>query len=127
MGAWGHLFDENDDAADWLADFAGEPAWDIVGDALAVADADYLDGTDAANALAAAEVVAAGLGKPSPRLDLAIADWASDEPGRARALRQSAILAVGRVREDSELQELWGESDEDSLWLASVNETMARL
>jgi hypothetical protein len=127
MGAWGHLFDENDDAADWLADLAEEPAWDIVGDALALADADYLNGTDAANALAAAEVVVAGLGKPSLRLDLAIVEWAADEPSKAKALRENAILAIGRVREDSELQELWGESDEDSLWLASVNETMARL
>jgi hypothetical protein len=127
VGAWGHLFDENDDAADWLADLAEEPDWEVVDQALAVADADYLDGPDAANALAAAEVVAAGLGKPSARLDGDIAEWAADEPAEARARRQSAILAVGRVREDSELQELWADTDENSQWLAALNETMARL
>jgi len=127
MGAWGHEFDENDDAADWLADFAETLEWDGVDEALAVTDADYLETSGAANALAAAEVVAAGLGKASPRLEPEIAEWASDQASEARARRQDAVLALGRVREDSELQELWEDADEDSRWLAAVNETMARL
>lgn len=127
MGVYGPCFDENDDAADWLAEFAEAPDWLVVDDALAVIDATYLEAPDAATALAAAEIVAAGLGKPSPRLDIELADWAAEEADGAPERRQNAILALNRVRDDSELQELWQDADEYSLWLASVNETMARL
>lgn len=127
MGVYGPYFDENDDAAGWLDDFAEAPDWETVDEALAVIDADYLDSADAARALAAAEIVAAALGKPSPRLDIEIADWAAEEADGAKERRQTAILALDRVREDSELQELWQDAEDYSVWLASVNETMARL
>ncbi len=127
MGVYGPYFDENDDAADWLEDFADAPDWQRIDEALAVIDADYLEAPEAAQALAAAEIVAAALGKPSPRLDIEVADWAAEEEDGAKERRQSAILALDRVREDSELQELWQDADEYSVWLASINETMARL
>ena len=127
MGTWGLHFDENDDAADWLGDLADEPDWQAVDQALAVTDADYLDSGDASNALAAAEIVAAGIGKASPRLEQDLVDWAADQPAEARERRQDAILALRRVCEDSELQELWQESGELGKWQALVDETLARL
>jgi hypothetical protein len=127
MGAWGYLFDENDDAADWLADFAESPSWAVVDRALAITDADYVEAPDASNALAAAEVVAAGLGKASPRLEGAVAEWATPQAGAAAARRELAIAAITIVRDGSELSELWQEADEYADWQASVNEALARL
>src|SRR5687768_10659769 len=112
MGAWGLLFDENDDAADWLADFGDAPDWSIVDQTLDCAGEDYLEAPDCSNALAAAEVIAAGIGKASPRLDPAIADWASQTPNEAELRRQKAADVLSRVRDDSELSELWHETDE---------------
>jgi hypothetical protein len=127
MGAWGHLFDENDDAADWLADFEDSLNWATVDEALAITEADYIEAPDASNALAAAEVVAAGLGKGSPRLERAISEWALAHSSEAAARREQAVSALTVVRDNSELQELWQEADEYADWQTSVNETLSRL
>jgi hypothetical protein len=126
MGAWGLLFDENDDAADWLADFADAPDWSIVDAALTLAD-DYVEAPDASNALAAVEIVAAAKGNPSPRLAPEIVAWAAGQAD-ATAQRLAAANAVAvRVRNDSELSELWEETEEFEDWKKSVDETISRL
>ena len=127
MGAWGLLFDENDDAADWLAEFGDAPDWSVVDQALNCADEDYLEAPDCSNALAAAEVVAAGIGKASPRLDPGIVEWARQAPDQAEARRQKAADVLSRVRDNSELSELWEETEEYADWQTSVNETLSRL
>ena len=126
MGAWGTSFHENDDAADWLADFGDAPGWSTVDEALACGD-DYLEAPECSNALAAAEVVAAGIGKPSPHLDAAIAEWASRAPDEAEQRHAKAAEVVTRIRDDSELSELWQEADEYPDWQQAVNETLSRL
>ncbi len=126
MGAWGLLFDENDDAADWLADFADAPDWSTVDAALALDD-EYVEAPDASNALAAAEIVAAAHGRPSPRLALEISDWAAGQTDAASQRIATARDAATRVRDDSELRELWEETDEFEDWKKSVDETISRL
>jgi len=127
MGAWGLLFDENDDAADWLAEFGDSPQWSIVDQALELRDDEYLEAPECSNALAAAEVVAAALGKASPRLEPEIVAWARHTPEEAELRRAKARAALIRVRDDSELGELWQDSDEHADWQSSVNETLSRL
>jgi hypothetical protein len=127
MGAWGHLFDENDDAADWLADFEDSPNWATVDEALAVTQANYIEAPNASNALAAAEVVAAGLGKASSRLEAGITEWASAHSTDAASRRVQAVAALTAIRDNSELQELWQEAEEYADWQTSVNETLSRL
>ena len=127
MGAWGLLFDENDDAADWLAEFGDASDWSAVDQALDCAGEDYLEAPDCSNALAAAEVVAAGIGKASPRLDPAIVDWVSQFPEEAERRRGKATDVLSRIRDDSELSELWQETEEYADWQTSVNETLSRL
>jgi hypothetical protein len=126
MGAWGLLFDENDDAADWLADFADAPDWSIV-DAALVLDEEYIEAPEASNALAAAEIIAAAKGNASPRLDAEIRDWARSQAGEAATRAAKAIEALSRIRDASELSELWEETDEFADWKTSVDETISRL
>ena len=127
MGAWGLRFDQNDDAADWLAEFADEPSWEAVDSALSACSAEYVEAPECSMALAAAEVVAAGLGSPSSDLDEAVLEWATGNSSGAAGRGQAAQVALARIRDDSELNELWQEADEYADWQASVNETLARL
>ena len=125
MGAWGHQFDENDDAADWLADFADSPSWANCQEALQLTD-DYIEADTASRAIAAAEVIAAGLGKPHPNLDAAIAQWAAQNSDGAKTLRQTASAAVVKAEDESELQELWEEGDSTD-WHNTLDDLKSRL
>ncbi len=127
MGAWGLQFDENDDAADWIAEFSDSPGWPAIDAAFGNCSGEYIEAPECSNALAAAEVVTAGLGKTSPRLDGELASWAISMPEEAQSRRDVAVQTLSRVRDDSELKELWEETDEFADWTASVNETLARL
>ncbi len=130
MAAWGYYNFDNDTAADFAEDFKAEPSADMLAQALAaVADDEYLDADVASEALAAAEIVVAILGKPArnfpadllgiiPRLDLSHV-----EPLRRPA--QHAVMAV--LREESELRELWEDSDEFDNWQGLQRQLLKRL
>jgi hypothetical protein len=70
MGAWDAGSFDNDDAADWLADFCDGPDGERITGALStVAEMDageYLEAPECSVGLAAAEVVAALKGVPDP-------------------------------------------------------------
>ncbi len=130
MAAWGYYNFDNDTAADFAEDFKAEPSADMLAQALAaVADGEYLDADVANEALAAAEIVAAILGKPArnfpadllgiiPRLTISHV-----EPLRRPA--QHAAMAV--LREESELRELWEDSDEFDNWQGLQRQLLKRL
>jgi hypothetical protein len=131
MGAWGHKAFENDSALDWLGELMrGDPS--LVGEALdAVADSDddeYLEVDEASAALAAAELVAAALGKGDDRLSDDAASWLAEHRAAARDVgARRARRAVQRVLESSELRELWDENGDDTEWHAEVRELLKRL
>jgi len=129
MGAWGHGIFDNDDAADWVYELE-----ESSGDALlertltTVADAadEDVEAPDAAAALAAAEVVAAALTGSSDTLvaggpySEGAVRWVEANGGSARrSLAPLALRALRRVRDSSELRELWEEAGADE-WLAEV-------
>jgi hypothetical protein len=120
------MFDQNDDAADWLAGFAEAPDWSMV-DAAFDLNTDYLEGPESCNALAAAEVVAAAKGSPSPRLSDQVRNWAAGQAAGGEQRTERATETVQRIRDDSELSGLWEDTDEFEDWKKSVEETIARL
>lgn len=69
MGAWSVEPFGNDVAADWAWDLEEETDWDVIEDALqdALEDVDDIDHETAVIAIAAAEVVAHGLGHATQR------------------------------------------------------------
>lgn len=129
MGAWAEGSFGNDDALDWVEEFsaAGVPA---ITDAFDTAPAPVLEAPDGSRIIAAAEVVAAAHGSPSPDLPedarervMAMRTEITKVPG----LRQRAIQAVDRVVADSsELRQLWEEGDAEP-WLVLVRDLRARL
>ncbi len=130
MGTWGLQFDENDSAADWLGDFAEAPSWSRVHEAFNSASMDsgaYIEVDECTGAIAAAEVLAAGLGKPSSRLDSAVAEWAIGHPEDANELKIQAQRTVLYLQDNGELSELWHEGGEHAEWLSTIEDLLARL
>ena len=133
MGAWGPGSFENDSACDWLSDFlAGEddqPLYAALDAALEGEDEDLELGNTWAGeqALAAAEVVAALIGRPAANAPPELLGWARQAEGEQDPeLAGLAARAVRRVRDGSELRELWQEGD-DTAWLAVVDDLLRRL
>jgi hypothetical protein len=125
MGAWGSEFSANDDAADWLDDFEAAPSWIAVEEALNVSEA-YIEADVASRAIAAAEIVAAGLGNAHPDLDEALVEWVRANATGAAALKDRALATVGTILSDSELRDLWNEA-EDPSWQVEVSNLQTRL
>lgn len=132
MGAWGPGSFENDDASDWVADFCDAPDEGLISDALsAVAEVEaggYLEAPDCSVALAAAEVVCALKGSPTPGMPDDAKECISKlkieaDPGMVSL----ALKAVERIKTDSELKELWDESEGRAEWYAAVANLEVRL
>lgn len=134
MGTWSVDAFGNDDAADWAYEI--EEAQDLspieqaIDAVLAVGD-DYLDASVASIALAAIEVLA--------RLGGNAGEHTADTETVDRWIAQTSLLpgvelvdkaqaAIARiVADDSELKELWAESDELDAWLAAVEDLRVRV
>ena len=129
MGAFGAGVFDNDDALDWLEELlqSGGPGL-IMGaldDALA---ADYLETPEASAALVAAEVLAARNLRPSAALPAELRGWTERaDIVLTEQLLARAQTAVARVASDSELAELWAESDAAEEWQASLADLRERL
>ena len=133
MGAWGAGSFQNDTALDWYEDFRSGGAATIVDAFLSTETADDLDSDDGTMALAAAEIVAAALGRPPPDkpadLDELLSryqDFITDLPD----IKARAISAARKVlAPSSELNELWQEAGGEAAeeWTGLVNDLISRL
>ena len=129
MGAWGPGSFDNDDALDWVGDLtSARDGWAMIRSVLAeAAKAVVPDATQSSSALAAAECVAISRGKPPEKPYSAAATWcAQNRKGPSEELRVLALMAVQRVRSDSELKDLWDEG-EDTDWDDVVGDLERRL
>lgn len=130
MGAWGIGHFENDDAGDWAWQLEEEKSLAPIAMAFDEVDAshDYLDAGIACMALAAAESVAAIIGNEAPDLPESVAAVAAGLRGKADSnLISKARAAVERIGADSELRELWEETDNFEEWQAKVADLIERL
>lgn len=128
MGAWGSGPFENDDAGDWVYDLEGADDMSLIHDALDVAGAAYLDAGEGAVAVAAATVVAAGLGLRRDGLSDEVTAWLDDHSRLVQPADAAlAVRALERVlAERSEIAELWDEAG-DASWRASIRALQADL
>ena len=130
MGAWGIGHFENDDAGDWVWELEDARSLEPVVAAIAAVEAatDYLEAPDATIALAAAETIAAALGKPAPDLPDSVAAVVSVLPHAPDSkLVSRARAAVERIATESELRELWEETEDFAAWQAKVSDLIQRL
>lgn len=134
MGAWGHDTFDNDTACDWADQLADADDLTPVQTALAQvveAEAGYLDAEIACEALAACEVVARLRGQFGVRNSYteAVDNWVSAHGSlNTDALLKTAHQVMDRISgEESELAELWGETEYAQAWLAAILELRSRL
>jgi uncharacterized protein DUF4259 len=83
----------------------------------------------AIRALISAEVLAALGGRPVRAMPPELRDWVGGRPGLAipDELWPLARTAVERVKEDSEISELWARSNEFGRWIEKVDDLLGRL
>src|ERR1041385_5873668 len=116
MGAWGPGSFENDWALDWAGDLCEADDDSLIASTLAKVVShggtkrspaslldrlrgkrvrvDYLEAGLSSHALAAAEVIAARLGKPAERLPDSLGEWLEEHPGGVdEQLRTAALRA----------------------------------
>lgn len=130
MGAWAADSFSNDDALDWLEAFTQAPTREMLRDTLdgILAEDDYLEAPDCAEAIVAAEIVASLNARPSPKIPEDLRDWLATDHGLdAKSLTPLARKAMARIIAGSELQELWDQSDSKAAWRAEMAELVARL
>jgi hypothetical protein len=129
-GAWGDGSFENDDALDWVAECTRSRDIIPVRRALeSVLNVSYIEAPQASEAIAASEVVAASLGKPSPKLPPELKTWLRHQ--RLAQISQLAPLAkkaLARIRDPkiSELWQLWSEGKLNK-WPSVISELEKRL
>ncbi|KRG58713.1 hypothetical protein ABB25_06030 [Stenotrophomonas koreensis] len=133
MGAWGNGSFDNDDAADFLSDVTDSSDLTLVREIFAaVLGADkYLEAPDASQAIAAAEIVAAVVGRPTSAAqeEEELSEWiARTKPTADPGLVTQAVQVLDRiVGDNSELRELWEETDELSDWEETVAAVRSKL
>lgn len=130
MGAWGTRNFENDGSQDWIFDLIENKDGGLVADTLAriVNNIETLEVPDCEEALAAAELVAALVGRASE-------DFPEDPLDQldvlnligTRALRNQAIAAVNKIVASSEMKNHWEDAGQGEPWAAVQAGLLKRL
>ena len=129
MGTWSHESFGNDTANDWAYELEDATDFSVIEAALQVAldeGDEYLDADLAMEAIAAIEVIAKRLGKgtQSDVYTEKVDQWLetiSEQPSDdVLSLAKRVLERI--VADDSELKELWLESDEYELWLGNIQQ-----
>ncbi|GAB3832996.1 DUF4259 domain-containing protein [Hymenobacter jeollabukensis] len=130
MATWDYHNFDNDAAADFAEDFRKSPNEAVLYEALATAaeEEGTLETDEASQALAAAELVAAIIGKPAADMPVGLlpATTQLDADGQ-EDLQELAIEAVEAVLKGSELQQRWAESADYANWQALQQNLLERL
>lgn len=132
-GAWDVGPFDNDDAADWVWELEESSDLSVVKAALkAVAKLNsYIEAPTGSTAIAAAEVVAALNGQPHAQLPDEVAAWVETQSLHGdEKLVKLALQAIARVQDlgDSELAQLWSDSEElQDSWVSELSDLKRRL
>lgn len=133
MGTWGTGSFDNDDAADFLADVMESGDLSLIREALdnVLTSTQYVEAPDAWQAIVAAEIVAYAMRRPTPAAErnTELGQWIDRlRPAVDPTLPEQAGRALSRVlAQNSELRELWEESEAFCDWQAAVCELQRQL
>ena len=129
MGAWGHGNFDNDDAQDFMFELVEASESSLLEAAVTAVDTDENpEAPECAIALAAAEIVAAIHLENFEELPEEVRAWIEEfEIEITTEQVSAAAVAVAKIRLDSELQELWEDSEEYDEWLALLTNLEANL
>ncbi len=132
MGAWGVGPFENNDAMDWVYELEETLGFNLIERSLDQVNeliaGDELEVGLAANAVAAAEVLAAMAGRGRGDLPESVKEWLTANTDQPPVhLLRAAAAAVARVGAESELATLWNDTDHGAAWRMQLDELRVRL
>ncbi len=131
MGTWGVKSFDNDTALDWVFDLELSKDDALIKESVQkVIDAsnDYIDTDVCCCAIAAAEIIVVFKGNHSPSLPEEVKKWIKiNTIEDVEDLAELAVTALEHIKTNSELKELWEESDDYSIWLDDINDLIGRL
>lgn len=130
MGAWGYGNLENDTVLDWVADLLETEDTSLITESIEMVldDSAYLDADTATIAIGAIEILAALHDKPgAEEYDEELAEWIGEHKGQGTNLLRQARDALDKILSDSELKDLWEESDDFENWVTTINALKNRL
>ena len=134
MGAWGHLPFDDDTTNDWaygLEDIDDLSLVEAAFDELEEVGNEYLDRDIASNALGACEVLARLSGRPgyTNAYTEKVDEWvAAHKLKPPPILLKRASAALDRILADnSELRELWHESEDGPAWRKAIQDLRSRV
>ena len=130
MGTWGTRNFENDGSQDWIFEMMDAKDGGMIADTLqfTLNKDGHLDSSECEDALAAAEAVAALSGRPSE-------DFPEDPLERldslnvlaTLALRKLATQVVEKIKQGSEMKDLWAEGNQLEAWYGVLDDLIKRL
>jgi len=136
MGAWNEENFGNDDACDWVSLLVESRGTSVLLMPIDLVNTKqgYLESYECSEALAVAEVIAAALTNDYSCVPESIIKWLNEKPGffaRKPLIKNEyanmARLAVEKIIGDSELKELWQESDHYERWRYIQQKLLAKL
>lgn len=134
MGAWGHKSFENDTALDWICELKPSDApfaypMSAI-DKLLESDL-YIDAPEGEEAIAATEALAAAQGNSPADPPEELEKWHASLGGilPTQDMIERATQALSKVRNDeqSEIRQLWKESEYFNDWQTSIDDLITRL
>jgi tetratricopeptide (TPR) repeat protein len=132
LGSWDVTPFGNDEAREWLAHLMEGASSDQVFRALLgaakIGAKDYFQAPECERAIAAAEIVASARGKPSAVNPPELTTWLSQcHLVAGDHIADVAIKVLDRITANSELKQVWDDTDSASEWYANVEDIQRRL
>jgi hypothetical protein len=132
MGAWGFSTFENEDAMTWIQNLTPQSVLDEVEAAIDLVASrgleGYLETQECCCALAAAEIVAASLGRPAEIVPPEIGVLQAHINARSLpTLAHQALTVIERIEAESELRELHEAADGMEAWMDQLDDLRVRL
>jgi hypothetical protein len=127
MGAWGIKNFENDDALDWVYDLVRQSNKNFIINALnkVIRSDDYIEAPESCDALCAIEIIACVKNNRFTDLPEGVESWLKKKHGIFRKIIEFnekdinlAKTALKKIIKESELKELWEESEDYQEWLS---------
>lgn len=131
MGAWGHGNLENDTVLDWIEELLETQGLDLLTESIeTVLEDNDVDADTACIALGAIEILAA-LQNRQPSKEIyeneELVDWINQHLGLGANLLEKSQIAIGKILTDSELKDLWEETEDYQAWVNTIKELEGRL
>jgi hypothetical protein len=133
MGAWSVGSFENDDALDFLAEITESDDLSLIRKVFdnVITSTEYVEAPDACQAIVGAEIIAAAIGRPTAEAqqNTSLNQWLTQiQPTIDNALIVQAIEALTLIlAPNSELRELWEDSEYYAEWKSAMIELRQQL